>query len=225
MMLAFGLAIIFLLLLGLWNLFLLQETGRQKARNWRMGLTSIGGFLLHPGIYYHPGHSWVMPENDGTVRVGLDDFGRKLVDGIREIGLPKKGSSLRAGKIAVQVSCGEKQADLVSPVDGVVTEVNARAAKGSTVERDPYGSGWLFKARVLDKTYKGLPTGRVAADWLKAETGRLAVFLNKEVGLTAADGGELIARPPAVLSDEQWKILVKAFFHNGRDNSNVEEAA
>lgn len=215
MMLAFILAVFFLLLFGVWNLLLLQEMGREKARNWRRGLKSVEGFLLAPGVYYHPGHSWVMPENDGTVRVGLDDFGRKLVDGIQEVGLPEKGSLIRAGKAAVRLGCGNKEADLMSPVDGVVTEVNARATKGSAVERDPYGKGWLFKAKALNKTYTGFPIGPTAVEWLKAETGRLAGFLNKELGMTAADGGELIAKPPAMLNDEQWKILVKTFFYNG----------
>jgi len=212
MMLAFILAVIFLLLFGVWNLLLLQATGRQKARNWRRGLQSVEGFLLDPNLYYHPGHSWVVAENDGTVRVGLDDFGRKLIDGIQEVFLPGKGSSLRAGKAAVRLSCGKKHADLMSPVSGVVTELNARAAKDSTVDSDPYGKGWLFKARVRDTDYTQLPTGVAAVEWLKAEAGRLAGFLNKEIGMTAADGGELIARPAAVLSDEQWKSLVESFF-------------
>jgi len=212
MMLAFILAVIFLLLFGVWNLLLLQAMGREKARNWRRGLKSVEGFLLAPEVYYHPGHSWVMPEDEGTVRIGVDDFGRKLVDGIREVSLPEKGSLLRAGKAAVRLGCGSKEADLVSPVDGVVTEINARAVKGSTVESDPYGKGWLFKARVRDTDYTQLPTGVTAAEWLKAEAGRLSGFFNKEVGMTAADGGELIARPAGVLSDEQWKSLVESFF-------------
>jgi glycine cleavage system H lipoate-binding protein len=227
MILAFILGVGFFLVIGVWNLLLLHETGRQKNRNWRMGLHSVGGFLLHPDVYYHRGHSWIMPEKDGTVRIGLDDFGRKLIDGIREIALPEKGPSLREGKAAVKLSCGKKYADLLSPVNGVVTEVNASAAEGSAVARDPYGKGWLIKAKAYDKGYTALPTGANAMEWLKAEAGRLATFLNKELGMTAADGGELIAKPAATLSDEQWKSLVTAFFHGAKvrnDGPNSEEA-
>lgn len=226
MILAFILGVSFFLVLGAWNVLLLEETGRQKARNWKLGLKSVGGFLLHPALYYHPGHSWIMPENDRTVRIGLDDFGCKLVDGIREITLPENGTLLRQGKAAIKLSCGEKYADLISPVDGVVTELNATPAMASAVARDPYGKGWLIKARVFDQAYTGLPTGATAVEWLKAEAGRLAVFLNKELGMTAADGGELIAKPAAMLSDEQWKSLVMAFFHDARnDRANKEKAA
>jgi glycine cleavage system H lipoate-binding protein len=182
-----------------------------------MGLHSVGGFLLHPDVYYHHGHSWIMPDEDGTVRIGLDDFGRKLVDGMRKISLPEKGSSLREGKAAVTLGCGKKYAHLLSPVNGVVTEVNASAAEGATVAQDPYGKGWLIKAKILDEAYRALPTGANAMEWLKAEAGRLAIFLNKELGMTAADGGELIAKPAAMLSDEQWQSMVAAFF--GGDNA------
>jgi len=51
MMLAFILAVTFLLLFGVWNLLLLQAMGREKARNWRRGLKSVEGFLLAPEVY------------------------------------------------------------------------------------------------------------------------------------------------------------------------------
>jgi hypothetical protein len=57
-----------------------------------------------------------------------------------------------------------------------------------------------------------LPTGGEAGKWLERETERLFVFLHDELGMTAADGGELVSKPPRVLSEDQWANLVKAFF-------------
>jgi glycine cleavage system H lipoate-binding protein len=232
MMLAFVLAFVCLLLLGVWGLFLIEEKGREKARNWRMGLEKVGGFLLHPGLYYHPGHSWIMPQGGGIVRIGLDDFGRRLVDGIRKVSLPEKGSLLQEGKAVVQLNCGKRRAKLISPVEGVVTDVNEELAEeGSTLERDPYGNGWLFQVQVSDQDYRALPTGLQAMKWLERETDRLSVFLHSELGVTAADGGELIPKPPGMLSEDQWENLVSAFFHSSakdevqrggqRDNSLI----
>lgn len=214
MILAFTLAIVSLLLLGMLGLFLLGEKGYEKAWHWRMGLQEVGGFLLHPDLYYHRGHTWVMPQGDGTVRIGLDDFGRRLVDGIRRVILPPNGSMVLEGEAAVQLDCGTKRAKLLSPVDGVVTAVNeALTREGSALERYPYGKGWLFTARVHDQRFTRLPTGAAAMEWLKREAGRLSLFLHRELGVTAADGGDLIPTPPAMLSDEQWETLIRAFFY------------
>ncbi|MBI3989476.1 MAG: hypothetical protein HY347_07645 [candidate division NC10 bacterium] len=214
MILACTIVLISLLLLTMWGLFLLGEKGREKARRWRMGLQEVRGFLLHPGLYYYSGHTWVMPQENGTVRIGLDDFGRRLVDGIRRVSLPPKGSLVLKGKSAIQLDCGKKRAKLLSPVDGVVTAVNeALTEEGEALERDPYGKGWLFTARVPNQSFTGLLTGTAAMEWLKGETDRLSLFLHRELGLMAADGGELIPKPPAMLSEEQWQTLIRAFFY------------
>lgn len=214
MILAFILALGCLLFLGAWGMILLGEKGHERAQRWMMGIQEVGGFLLHPGLYYHPGHTWIMPQEDGTVRIGLDDFGRRLVDGIRRVRPPSKGSLVLEGEEAVQLDCGKKWAKLLSPVDGVVTAVNEALTKeGSALERDPYGKGWLFTAKVSDQRFTRLPTGAAAMEWLKRETDRLSVFLHRELGFTAADGGDLIPRPPGMLGEEQWENLVRAFFY------------
>jgi glycine cleavage system H protein len=213
MILAFILALFCLLLLGFWGLILLEEKGKERARNWMMGLQNVGGFLLHPALYYHPGHTWIMPEGDGIVRIGLDDFGRRLVDGIRRVRPPSKGSMVLEGKEAIQLDCGKKRTNLLSPVDGVVTAVNKALTKeGSALERDPYGKGWLFTAKVVDQSFTRFPTGVAATEWLRRETGRLSVLLHRELGVTAADGGDLVPKPPGMLSEDQWENLVRAFF-------------
>lgn len=214
MILAFALAVAFLLFLGALSLYLLGEKGHEKARHWRMGLQDVRSFLFRPGLYYHPGHTWVMALRDGTVRVGLDDFGRQLVDGVRRVSLPSRGSPVTEGEVAIQLDCGKKRAKLVSPINGVVTAINeALSRDGTALERDPYGKGWLFAARVPDQRFTRLPTGNNAMEWLKGETGRLSVFLHRELGVTLADGGELVTKPPAMLNDEQWETLTRTFFH------------
>jgi glycine cleavage system H lipoate-binding protein len=217
MILIFAFALIGLLLLGMLGLFLLGKKSYEVTRHLRMGLQEVRSFLLHPGLYYHPGHTWVMPQRDGTVRIGLDDFGRRLVDGIRKVNLPRQGSAIVEGEVAVQLDCGGKHAKLLSPVDGKVTAVNKTLTRNGLapveLEQDPYGKGWLFTVRVPDQRFTRLPTGADSMEWLKEETGRLSLVLHSELGVTIADGGELVSKPPAMLSEEQWEALTRAFFH------------
>lgn len=224
MILAVALAVIGLMVVGIAGMILLGERAYERALRWQAGIHDLHGVLLHPSLFYHPGHTWIAPEGVGTVRVGLDDFGRRLVGDIRSVELPAMGAQLRRGEEAVQLDCGEKRARLLSPVDGIVTAVNeAVTREGSTVERDPYGKGWLFTAAVRDREFTKLPTGNAAIDWMKQERGRLAMFLHGELGVTAADGGDLVPRPPEMLSDDQWEHLIGAFFDAPEERSGHPE--
>jgi len=43
-------------------------------------------------LLYHRGHTWVRPENDGTVTVGLDELARHLIGHPDSVQLPAQGS-------------------------------------------------------------------------------------------------------------------------------------
>ena len=210
--LAYG--VLLVVAFGLW---LVGRRLYRAARDWRDSLQTVEGFLLHPGLHYHAGHTWVMALGGGTVRVGIDDFGRKIVDGIRGMKLPSRGSKVVEGEVAVHLDCGTRHAKLLSPVDGVVVEVNEALVRGGAlpdeVEQDPYGKGWLFTVMVPDRRFMRLPTSATAREWLKWEADRLSLLMHRELGALAADGGDLISKPSATLSEEQWQALTRTFFH------------
>src|SRR3989304_2852889 len=135
MILAFGMAVVCLALAGMWGVVLAGEWSYERMRRWRAGVRALRGVLLHPGLFYHPGHTWVMPQGNGMVRIGLDDFGRRLVDGVQGVELPREGARVRQGEAAVQLDCGQKRARLPSPVDG-----GGAAAPGGPT-RDGAGPG------------------------------------------------------------------------------------
>ena len=110
------------------------------------------------------------------------------------------------GAPAVTVACGARTAVIPSPVTGTVVAVNSAVSRRpSLVESSPYGRGWLFSVRPASDTYRSFPTGAKARAWFHADETRLAHFLEGELGLAAADGGELVLPPPALLSEDQWR--------------------
>ena len=52
---------------------------------------------------YHRGHTWARPEADGTVTVGLDDLGARLIGTPDAVDLPAPGSCVQANGTAFRI--------------------------------------------------------------------------------------------------------------------------
>jgi hypothetical protein len=112
---------------------------------------------------------------------------------------------VRAGRRAIRIG---------APVDGRIVAVNGRARRNpAVVKDDPYGAGWLFTIAPRDEAWRALPGGDHARAWLAGERRRLALFVEEQLGIAAADGGELVEPAPALLGEEGWKRVVQDFLH------------
>lgn len=177
------------------------------ARRRRLGLVPLE---------HAPGHTWVRRVGRKTVRVGLDDLAQRVLSGAAGIELPKVGARLREGDVATVVLCGARRGAIRAPVDGIVTAVNRAVERDpSLIHRAPYTAGWLYAVAPIAGGRPRLLRGQAALDWLTADRARLARFVEGAVGIAAADGGDLVAPPPALLTDEQWSALTRTFLLTG----------
>src|SRR3989304_10328526 len=109
------------------------------------GLQKVDGFFWHPDLFYHSGHAWAKLEEDGAIRVGVDDFAQKLMDGARKVSLPHEGAWVWTGESAMEGGGGLRKARIASPVDGVVGEVNEGLKRdGGSFYQEPFGRGGAF---------------------------------------------------------------------------------
>ena len=202
---------VFLVLVGIRGYGVL----RQRA----LGLTRVDGLFWRPGLYYAPGHTWVKLEGARALRVGLDDLAQRLLSGVRAVELPRSGAEVQEGAVAAVITCGNKRAAIASPVDGTVTAANEVVGRDpSVIQRDPYARGWLFAVAPANSRYTRFCRGEPARSWLREEGARLAQFLERNLGLAAADGGEFLFPAPSLLSDEQWEALTRAFLKTGQES-------
>ena len=105
-------------------------------------------FSIPEGLYYHQGHSWIMPQGAELVKVGVDDFAQKLVGRSNRINLPKVGSRIEQGDVGWKLGIDAKTIDMLSPVTGDVVAVNKDIVKNpDLVNQDPYGKGWLMMVK------------------------------------------------------------------------------
>ncbi len=93
----------------------------------------------------------------GVYFVGITDYAQGELGDIVFLDLPKPGASFKAHDTFGTVEAVKAVSDLYCPVAGEVLEVNA-ALEGdpATVNRDPYGAGWMIKLKADAKDVDGL---------------------------------------------------------------------
>lgn len=174
------------------------------------------GLLWSPALYYAPGHTWIRTIGSGALRIGVDALAGRLLGGTGRVELTRPGSAVGAGAVLGVITCGDKRAEIRSPVAGTVTAVNETVMSDpSLVHREPYGTGWLCTVTPSDDRYRRFFRGERARVWLGEEGVRLARFLERDLGVAAADGGDPMLPTPALLTDEQWRALTAAFLGTG----------
>lgn len=99
-------------------------------------------------LKYTKSHEWVRAEKDGTVTVGISDHAQELMGDMVYVELPEIGRTLSAGQECAVVESVKAASDVYAPVDGAVTAVNTALADApENVNKEPYGSGWMFRVK------------------------------------------------------------------------------
>ena len=137
--------------------------------------------VMPRGFFFHPGHVWVRIQEDGSVRVGVDDFVRTALGAVDRVRLPDPGTRLEEGAEAFEIGAGEVALKLVSPMTGEVGRANPRLAeRPELLVEDPYGAGWLIAFEPESgpcRELASLVIARAAAEWMRSELATLGGFL------------------------------------------------
>lgn len=100
-------------------------------------------------LKYSKSHEWVKME-DGVAVIGISDFAQDALGDVVFINLPEEGDDVTAGESFGDVESVKAVSDLISPVTGVVCEVNEELLDApELLNQDPYGA-WIIKVENLD---------------------------------------------------------------------------
>jgi glycine cleavage system H lipoate-binding protein len=174
----------------------------------------VAGFALPENLRYHPGHTWALAESPDLVRIGLDDFGARLLGKVDRINLPQRGQWIRQGQPIARVYRDGQKAEVVSPIEGMVSDVNQAILQNPAALQDPYGNGWLLKVQSPDAkiNFRNLLGGAVARKWMEESAARLMSRLPALAGAVAQDGGVAVSDLAANLPETNWSELTREFF-------------
>jgi glycine cleavage system H lipoate-binding protein len=191
-----------------------EDVWTTKSTSQPHEMQQVKGFDVPMGYYFHDGHAWARIESGGYIRVGLDDFALKVLGEADALDLPLMGKELDQGKVGWGLKRQHNLADVLSPIDGVIVEVNSDIRnKPDLANREPYSGGWLFMVRTPDvkATMGKLMTDQKSLAWMNTEVGHLENMIEDVAGPLAADGGFLASDVYGNLPDIGWSNLTKTF--------------
>jgi glycine cleavage system H lipoate-binding protein len=174
----------------------------------------IKGFKIPHGFYLHAGHTWVKIEEGSTARVGLDDFALRLLGPLDQIQAPLMGKQLEQDRADICLNREGNEAKLLSPVSGVVTDINpVMREHGNRGSEDPYSEGWILRLHCanLRQELKNLMIGDQAGKFIDQEVDRLYEVIEETSGPLAADGGYLSDDIFGHLPQLGWQNLTRLF--------------
>jgi CheY-like chemotaxis protein len=174
-----------------------------------------GEFSIPGGVHVSAGHCWVSLAEDGTARVGIDDFARKLLGKVDSINFPNIGTNVIAGNPLFRVNQGSRRAPFHAPLSGKVTLINEAIGKNcARLEETPYGKNWIcvIEGSNLDAELPRLKLGKSAVTFFQEDLDRFRAFVLKTLGDDISDRDSLHIGVMEKLDDAGWQSAVKEFF-------------
>lgn len=138
------------------NIFLAE----QKTRPIRMNIPA--------NLKYTKEHEWIKIDGD-VATIGITDFAQRELGDIVYVEIETVGETLDADEVFGTVEAVKTVSDLFMPVVGEVLEMNSGLdTDPESVNRDPYGAGWMIKVKMSNPADAD---GLLSADDYKALIG------------------------------------------------------
>ena len=179
--------------------------------------------IIPKGLYFDKTHTWAFMEQNGIVKVGIDDFLQHITGTITRIKMKNQGDKINKGELMLSIIQNGKQLNLYAPVSGVIKKQNdALDTNSSLINSSPYNDGWVYMIEPANWARENqlLFMAEKHRQFIKNEFSRLKDFLatvlstntEKYSQIILQDGGELrdgilTNFGPEVWEDFQTNIL------------------
>ncbi len=177
-------------------------------------------FAIPGGVFISEGHTWASMDEDGTVKVGLDDFAKKFIGRIDDLEMPNLGMMVKKGQPLFYVKQGYRTIPFNAPVSGRVAKVNTALKYDlKALDVTPYGENWVcvIDAEQLDVEIPKLKIGKAAVEFYHQELEHASRYVHRISGNGRGGNGNGSAQnlklgELAQLNDREWDAVVAEFF-------------
>ena len=139
-------------------------------------------FNVPAGIFISRNHTWVNIEMNGTARVGIDEFARKIIGSIDRIDLPKLNSEIKKGDTIFSIVRNGQTISMASPLSGKITYINAEhVAHPELIALSSFESSWIccIEPANLSEELHVLKIGIDSINWYKEEIDKYSELVNE----------------------------------------------
>ncbi|MEJ5351750.1 MAG: response regulator [Melioribacteraceae bacterium] len=174
-----------------------------------------GEFAIPGGVFISDGHCWASVSQDGTVKVGIDDFAKKLIGKIDSIEFPNLGMTIEKGQPLFSIRQNKKSIQFLSPVSGLVKSINHELSENlEALEFTPYGKNWIctIDADKLDLELQQLKIGKSAVAFYQEEIEKYINKMKEIVKKESPMEEEMYWGELENLEEKDWYIITGEFF-------------
>ena len=101
-------------------------------------------------LKYAKTHEWLRLDGD-VATIGITDFAQGELSDIVYVEITALGKTIKRDEPIGTIEAVKAVSDLYSPVSGQVTAANDSLKDSpATVNKDPYGAGWMAKIKMTD---------------------------------------------------------------------------
>lgn len=101
-------------------------------------------------LKYSKEHEWIAVDGD-TVTIGITDYAQGELGDVVYVELPGVGDMFENQEAFGTIEAVKAVSDLYCPLSGEIVEINESLEDApETVNKDPYGEGWMIKLKVSD---------------------------------------------------------------------------
>lgn len=177
-------------------------------------------FAIPGGVFISPNHCWVSMEQDGSAKVGIDDFAKKLIGKIDDIELPNLGMNVKTGQPLFTVKQGNRSVIFISPVSGQVSSVNLLLKEDlESLDVTPYERNWfcVIDAENMDSEIPNLKIGKAAVAFFQEDIESFRsqvskILKQKNVEYPEKHTDDLYIGVLESLDDIEWDKVTDQFF-------------
>src|SRR5450830_439984 len=177
-----------------------------------------GEFSIPGGAMISAGHTWANMLQDGSVKVGVDDFAKKLIGPVDAIDFPSIGMTVKAGQPLFGLRQKNRRVQFNSPVSGRVIKTNVLLGEDcEALEMTPYQKNWVcvIDADNLDVELPKLKIGKSAVAMFQEDIDRFRGVMkemSKDTPDDAAMDDVLYRGELEQLDDAQSERIAREFF-------------
>ena len=103
------------------------------------------------GLYYSESHEWLKVEGEFGY-IGITDYAQHQLGNVVYVDLPEVDDELNQGEEFGAVEGVKAASDLLSPISGIVVEINDKLEdEPELLNEDAFGN-WICKVKINDKS-------------------------------------------------------------------------